>query len=65
MYAETADYDVTERAVRVTDMSPEGRYLARAITSALHHACLTSRDLDFVNAHGTSPAQNASIAKIE
>lgn len=50
MYAETVDSDVRERAVHVTDMSPEGRDLADSMSSALHNACLTSRDLDFVNA---------------
>jgi 3-oxoacyl-(acyl-carrier-protein) synthase len=51
MYAETAGGDVTERAVYVTDMLPEGRGLADTINGALHNACLTSRDVDFVNAH--------------
>jgi 3-oxoacyl-(acyl-carrier-protein) synthase len=58
IYAEITGYDVAEHAVHMTDMSPEGRDLARAITGALCNAGLTPRDIDFVNAHGTSTPQN-------
>jgi 3-oxoacyl-(acyl-carrier-protein) synthase len=60
IYAEITGYDVVEHAVHMTDMSPEGRDLARAITGALYHACLTPHDIGFVNAHGTSTPQNDS-----
>jgi 3-oxoacyl-(acyl-carrier-protein) synthase len=58
IYAEITGYDVAEHAIHMTDMSPEGRELARAITGALNNACLAPRDIDFVNAHGTSTPQN-------
>jgi hypothetical protein len=45
----------------MTDMSPEGRDLARAINGALHNACLMSHDVDFVNAHGISPPLHPTI----
>jgi 3-oxoacyl-(acyl-carrier-protein) synthase len=58
IYAEITGCDVTEHAVHMTDMSPEGQDLARAIDGALRNACLTPLDIDFVNAHGTSTPQN-------
>ncbi|GCE21258.1 hypothetical protein [Dictyobacter kobayashii] len=58
IYAEITGCDVTEHAVHMTDMSPEGRDLARAITGALCKAKLAPTDIDFVNAHGTSTPQN-------
>ena len=58
IYAEITGCDVTEHAVHMTDMSPEGRDLARAVRNALNTAHLTPADIDFVNAHGTSTPQN-------
>jgi 3-oxoacyl-(acyl-carrier-protein) synthase len=58
IYAEITGCDVTEHAVHMTDMSPEGKDLARAIDGALHNANLSACDIDFVNAHGTSTPQN-------
>jgi 3-oxoacyl-(acyl-carrier-protein) synthase len=58
IYAEITGCDITEHAVHMTDMSPEGRDLARAMNGALDKAHLSPRDIDFVNAHGTSTPQN-------
>lgn len=58
VYAEITGCDITEHATHMTDMSPEGRDLARAITGALCRARLAPGDVDFVNAHGTSTLQN-------
>jgi 3-oxoacyl-(acyl-carrier-protein) synthase len=58
IYAEISGWDVTEHATHMTDMSPEGHDLARAVTGALKCARLTPADIDFVNAHGTSTPQN-------
>ena len=58
IYAEITGCEITEHAVHMTDMSPEGCDLARAITGALHNARLAPEDIDFVNAHGTSTPQN-------
>lgn len=58
IYAEITGCATAEHAIHMTDMSPEGRDLARAINSALQNAHLTPDDVDFVNAHGTSTQQN-------
>jgi len=58
IYAEVPGYDVTEHAMHLTDMSPEGRDLARAITGAMAYSCTKPADIHFVNAHGTSTPQN-------
>lgn len=58
IYAEITGCAVTEHATHLTDMSPEGRDLARAITDALHQANRQPEEVDFVNAHGTSTPQN-------
>jgi len=58
IYAEILGCDISEHAVHMTDMSPEGRDLARSIKGALRQARLAPSDIDFVNAHGTSTPQN-------
>ena len=58
IYAEITGCEITEHAIHMTDMSPEGRDLARAITGALNKAHLLPEEVDFVNAHGTSTPQN-------
>lgn len=58
IYAEIVGYGVTEHAIHMTDMSPEGRDLTRAIERAFQSAELTPLEIDFVNAHGTSTPQN-------
>jgi len=60
IYAEIAGWDVVEHAEHMTDMSSEGADLARAIDNALQDANLEPRDIDFINAHGTSTQQNDS-----
>lgn len=58
IYGEILGYEVTEHAIHMTDMSPEGRDLGRAINGALCNANLSTHDVDFINAHGTSTPQN-------
>lgn len=58
IYAEITGCAITEHATHMTDMSPEGRDLARAIAEALHGAGLAPHEVDCINAHGTSTPQN-------
>jgi 3-oxoacyl-(acyl-carrier-protein) synthase len=58
IYAEMTGWNVTEHAMHMTDMSPEGRDLTRAINGALSYAHISPFEIDFVNAHGTSTPQN-------
>jgi len=58
IYAEITGWFTTEHAMHMTDMSPEGRDLTRAINGALEYACVSPSEIDFVNAHGTSTPQN-------
>lgn len=58
VYAEVTGWAVTEHAVHMTDMSPEGRDLVRAITDTIDRAGVLPSQIDFINAHGTSTPQN-------
>lgn len=58
IYAEVLGCDVTEHAMHLTNMSPEGRDLARAITGAMAYSSTKPADIHFINAHGTSTPQN-------
>ncbi len=58
IYAEITGCTTTEHATHLTDMSPQGCDLARAITDALTQAHRKPEDVNFVNAHGTSTPQN-------
>jgi 3-oxoacyl-[acyl-carrier-protein] synthase II len=54
IHAELVGYGAANDAYRVTDMHPEARGAARAITTALEDAGLAPADLGYVNAHGTA-----------
>ncbi|HZO72247.1 MAG TPA: beta-ketoacyl-[acyl-carrier-protein] synthase family protein [Ktedonobacteraceae bacterium] len=58
IYAEITGWAVTEHAMHMTDMSPEGRDLVRAITDTIDRAETLPTQIDFINAHGTSTPQN-------
>jgi 3-oxoacyl-(acyl-carrier-protein) synthase len=58
IYAEITGWAVTEHAMHMTDMSPEGRDLTRAIHGSLACALTAPNEIDFINAHGTSTPQN-------
>lgn len=59
--AELTGYGSSSDAFRVTDMHPEGRGAVQAINSALQDAGITYKDIDYINAHGTSTSENDSI----
>jgi 3-oxoacyl-[acyl-carrier-protein] synthase II len=59
--AEVIGYGSSSDAFRVTDMHEEGRGAAQAINAALADAGITYKDVDYINTHGTSTAENDSI----
>ena len=59
--AEVAGYGSSSDAFRVTDMHEQGRGAIQAMEAALADAGLGYKDVDYVNTHGTSTAENDSI----
>ena len=56
--AELAGYGATADAHHITQPAPEGEGGARAMRIALKKAQLTPKDVDYINAHGTSTPMN-------
>ena len=59
--AEVIGYGSSSDAFRITDMHEEGRGAVQAMTAALNDAGITYKDVDYINTHGTSTAENDSI----
>ncbi len=59
--AEVIGYGSSSDAFRVTDMHEEGRGAIQAMEAAIKDAGISYTDVDYVNAHGTSTAENDSI----
>jgi len=59
--AEVIGYGSSSDAFRITDMHEEGRGAAQAITAALIDAGISYKDVDYINTHGTSTAENDSV----
>jgi 3-oxoacyl-[acyl-carrier-protein] synthase II len=59
--AEVAGYGCSSDAFRITDMHEEGRGAVQAMQAAIADAGLTPQDIDYINTHGTSTAENDSI----
>jgi 3-oxoacyl-[acyl-carrier-protein] synthase II len=59
--AEVIGYGSSSDAFRVTDMHEEGRGAIQAMEAAIRDAGINYTDVDYVNAHGTSTAENDSI----
>jgi len=62
--AEIIGYGSSADAFRVTDMHDEARGPIAAIRAALADAGLAPTDIDYINAHGTSTAENDSIETV-
>lgn len=58
IYAELAGEGNTLSSYRITDSPPDGQGAIQAIEGALRDAGLTSNDVDYINAHGTSTKMN-------
>lgn len=61
IYGEVAGYGSTADAYRITDIHPEGRGAVGCMKMAIEDAQLNSKDVDYVNAHGTSTTVNDKI----
>jgi len=59
--AEVIGYGSSSDAFRVTDMHEEARGAIAAMTAALADAGISYKDIDYINTHGTSTAENDSI----
>ncbi len=58
IYAEVVGYGSTCDAYHITSPSPDGLGGARAMTLAMEEAGITSKDVSYINAHGTSTPTN-------
>jgi 3-oxoacyl-[acyl-carrier-protein] synthase II len=59
--AEVIGYGSSSDAFRVTDMHEEARGAIQAMTAAMEDAGINYEDIDYINTHGTSTAENDSI----
>ena len=61
IYAEVIGYGATSDAYHITSPAPEGEGGARAMLRAIKDANLEAKDIDYINAHGTSTHLNDSL----
>jgi 3-oxoacyl-[acyl-carrier-protein] synthase II len=60
IYAEIVGYGATCDAYHITSPSPDGEGGARAMMLAMEEAKVTSKDISYINAHGTGTPTNDS-----
>ncbi len=61
IYAELAGYGTLGDGYHIVQPDPEGRGAAQAITRALKDAKVNPKDVDYINAHGTSTEINDAM----
>lgn len=60
IYAEVVGYGATGDAYHMTAPSPDGSGAAKAMKQAMEEAGITSKEVSYINAHGTSTHANDS-----
>ena len=58
IYAEVVGYGATSDAYHITSPAEDGAGAARAMTNAIKEAGIEPKDIDYINAHGTSTHHN-------
>lgn len=58
IYAEVIGYGATSDSYHITSPSPDGEGAARAMIRAIEDANINRKDIDYINAHGTSTHLN-------
>ena len=61
IYGEILGYGCSSDAFRVTDTHPEGRGAVQAMQNAMKDADVSPREIDYINAHGTSTQVNDRV----
>lgn len=64
IYAEMVGYGATGDAYHVTSPDPSGLGAVKAIEMAIEDAGITPKDIDYINAHGTSTGPNDKVETI-
>ena len=64
IYGELVGYGSTSDAYRITDIHPEGRGAISCMKMALVSAGLEPKDIDYINAHGTSTSVNDRVESL-
>ncbi len=59
--AELAGYGTSCDAYRITDEAPDGRGAIGAMQKALEDAAVSPKDINYINAHGTSTSMNDRV----
>lgn len=61
IYAILSGYGASGDAYHITGPEPQGDGAYRSMKQALHYACLTPEDIDYIHAHGTSTPQGDAV----